>query len=155
MHSHNLIVIGGGPGGYTAAIRAAQLGLDVACVDKNKALGGTCLRIGCIPSKALLESSELFEQANSGLGQHGIVAQDVRLDLPGMLRRKDAVVRSLTLGIAGLIRKNKIKRYQGTARFLSPSRLVVAGPGGTEEIGGKHIIIATGQQGSNPAGHRA
>ena len=146
MQLHDLIVIGGGPGGYTAAIRAAQLGLDVACIDKNEVLGGTCLRIGCIPSKALLESSELFEKAKSGLGKHGIVAQDVRLDLPGMLRRKDAVVRSLTLGIAGLIRKNKIKRYQATARFLSPSRLVVAGPGGTEKIGGKHIIIATGSK---------
>ena len=146
MQSHDLIVIGGGPGGYTAAIRAAQLGLDVACIDKNEALGGTCLRIGCIPSKALLESSELFEKANSGLKRHGIVAQDVRLDLSGMLRRKDAVVRSLTLGIASLIQKNKIKRYQGTARFLSPSRLAVAGPDGVEEIEGKHVIIATGSR---------
>lgn len=146
MSSHDLIVIGGGPGGYTAAIRAAQLGLNVACVEKHKALGGTCLRVGCIPSKALLESSELFERAKSGLGQHGIVAGEVRLDLAGMLRRKDAVVRSLTSGVAGLIRKNKITRYQGTACFKSRSRVAVAGPAGTQDIEGTHIIIATGSK---------
>jgi dihydrolipoamide dehydrogenase len=146
MQSHDLIVIGGGPGGYTAAIRAAQLGLDAACVEKDKALGGTCLRIGCIPSKALLESSELFERAKSGLHQHGIVAGEVRLDLPGMLRRKDRVVKALTRGVASLVRKNKIALYQGSARFASPSHLVISGPGGTQELAGKHIIIATGSK---------
>ncbi len=146
MQSHDLIVIGAGPGGYTAAIRGAQLGLDVACVDKEKALGGTCLRIGCIPSKALLESSERYEQAKAGLGRHGVVATEVKLDLARMLQRKDRVVDSLTQGVAGLIRKNKVARYTGRARFASPSRLVVEGRSERHELEGKHIIIATGSQ---------
>ncbi len=146
MQSHDLIVIGGGPGGYTAAIRAAQLGLDVACVEKEKALGGTCLRVGCIPSKALLESSELFERAKARFAHHGIVASDVGLDLDRMLQRKDRVVASLTQGVAGLIRKNKITRYQGTARFASPWRLAVSASTGPRELTAKHIVIATGSK---------
>ena len=146
MQSHDLIVIGGGPGGYTAAIRAAQLGHDVACVEKERALGGTCLRIGCIPSKALLESSELYERATHGLSRHGIDATGVKLDLARMLRRKEQVVSALTKGIAGLIRKNKIARYLGSARFLSASRVVVSGPSGTQELAAKHIIVATGSK---------
>ena len=146
MKSHDLIVIGGGPGGYTAAIRAAQLGLDVACVEKEGALGGTCLRIGCIPSKALLESSELFERATRRFAQHGIVASRVKLDLARMLRRKDRVVSSLTQGIAGLVEKNKIIRYEGSARFESPSQVAVSGAGGRQELVAKHIIVATGSK---------
>lgn len=146
MQLHDLIVIGGGPGGYAAAIRAAQLGLDVACVEKEKALGGTCLRIGCIPSKALLESSELYERTRKGLAQHGVVASEVSLDLTRMLRRKDRVVTTLTNGIASLIKKNKITRYVGSARFLSPSRLAVSGTDGLQELEGKHVIIATGSK---------
>ncbi len=146
MQSHDLIVIGGGPGGYTAAIRGAQLGLDVACIEKEKALGGTCLRIGCIPSKALLESSELYEKAKGGFGKHGIITSDVQLDLVRMLQRKDRVVFSLTRGVASLIKKNKIVRYTGSARFVSPSGLVVQEPNGTCELEGKHIVIATGSQ---------
>ena len=152
MRTHDLIVIGGGPGGYTAAIRGAQLGLDVACIEKEKALGGTCLRIGCIPSKALLESSELYEKATRGLERHGIVASDVRLDLDRMLKRKDRVVASLTQGIAGLMRKNKIARYLGHARFVSPSRLVVEGKEGTQEIEGRNIVVATGSKASSLPG---
>ncbi len=154
MPSHDLIVIGAGPGGYTAAIRAVQLGLDVACVEKEKELGGTCLRIGCIPSKALLESSELYEQARNGLAGHGILAQDVRLDLERMLKRKDRVVASLTKGVAGLLRKNKITRYSGHARFLSPTRLAVNGGGdeNTSEIEGRHILIATGSKAASLPG---
>ena len=152
METHDLIVIGGGPGGYTAAIRGAQLGLDVACIEKEKALGGTCLRIGCIPSKALLESSELYEKARNGLARHGIVASDVRLDLDRMLKRKDRVVASLTQGIASLIRKNKIARYLGRARFESPSRVLVEGKEGTREIKGRQIVIATGSRASSLPG---
>lgn len=152
MQSHDLIVIGAGPGGYTAAIRAAQLGLDVACVDREKALGGTCLRIGCIPSKALLESSELYEQAKAGFGRHGVVATEVKLDLARMLQRKNRVVDSLTQGVAGLIRKNKVALYTGRARFASPSRLVVEGRGERHELEGKHIIIATGSRSAPLAG---
>lgn len=144
MKSHDLIVIGGGPGGYVAALRAAQLGLDVACVEKEQALGGTCLRVGCIPSKALLESSELYEKAKRGLGKHGIVTPDVGLDLARMLQRKDKVVSSLTRGIAGLIRKNKVTRYTGTARFVSGKRLEVIRAGGKSQLEAAHIVIATG-----------
>ena len=146
MQSHDLIVIGAGPGGYTAAIRGAQLGLDVACIEKERALGGTCLRIGCIPSKALLESSELFAKAKGELGAHGIVAPDVQLDLEKMLKRKERVVTSLTRGIASLIKKNKITRYTGSASFISPSRLLVQEAKGNRELEGKHILIAAGSQ---------
>ena len=146
MPTHDLIVIGAGPGGYVAAIRGAQLGLDVACIEKEKALGGTCLRVGCIPSKALLESSELYAEAKAGFDQHGIVTSSVELDLEKMLKRKDRVVKSLTTGVAGLIKKNKITRYTGHARFTGASKLVVENSDGAEELEGKHIIIATGSE---------
>lgn len=144
MKSHDLIVIGGGPGGYVAALRAAQLGLDVACIEKERALGGTCLRVGCIPSKALLESSELYEKAKRGLGKHGIVTPEVGLDLARMLERKDKVVSSLTRGIAGLLRKNEVTRYTGTARFVSGKRLEVVRSEGNSKLEAAHIVIATG-----------
>ncbi len=140
---HDLLVIGSGPGGYVAAIRAAQLGLDVGCVEKEPALGGTCLRIGCIPSKALLESSELFEKARHRFADHGIKA-DVSLDLPTMLKRKDTIVSMLTRGVEGLFKKNKVKRYQGTAKFVAPSRVVISGSAGDTEVEAKTILIATG-----------
>ncbi len=147
MPSHDLIVIGAGPGGYVAAIRGAQLGLDVACIEKVKELGGTCLRIGCIPSKALLESSELYsEAAGKGLAVHGVVVKDVALDLDKMLARKDKVVKSLTQGVAGLFKKNKITRYEGTARLAGGNKVIVATAEGEEELEAKHIIIATGSE---------
>lgn len=152
METHDLIVIGGGPGGYTAAIRAAQLGLDVACIEKEKALGGTCLRIGCIPSKALLESSELYEKTRNGLERHGIVASGVSLDLARMLRRKNQVVASLTQGVASLLRKNKIRRYLGHARFVSGSALTVENANRAQRVQAKHIIIATGSKASSLPG---
>src|ERR1700688_104752 len=105
----DLVVIGSGPGGYVGAIRAAQLGMKVACVDKNRALGGTCLNIGCIPSKALLDSSELYYLAKQRFGHHGIQLQGgVELDLTRMMARKDGVVKGLTDGVAFLFRKNRI-----------------------------------------------
>ncbi len=152
MTSHDLIVIGAGPGGYTAAIRAAQLGLDVACVEKERELGGTCLRIGCIPSKALLESSERYEEAHMGLADHGVVTGSVKLDLARMLKRKDRVVTSLTKGVAGLLRKNKITRYTGYARFLSPTRLLVNGARDPFETEARHILIATGSKSTSLPG---
>src|SRR5438093_13575928 len=100
----DLVVIGAGPGGYVAAIRAAQLGLKVACVDRRAALGGTCLNVGCIPSKALLDSSELFAQARTGLGRHGVRVGDVQLDLAALMARKNEVVKGLTDGIAYLFK---------------------------------------------------
>jgi dihydrolipoamide dehydrogenase len=117
MHEHDLIVIGAGPGGYIAAIRAAQLGLNVACVEQEPALGGTCLRIGCIPSKALLESSARYAEARHGLASHGVRVDGVQLDLPAMMRRKNEIVDDLTRGVAFLFKKHKITRYVGHARL--------------------------------------
>ena len=114
---HDLIIIGAGPGGYTAAIRAAQLGLNVACIEEEPALGGTCLRIGCIPSKALLESSELFAQAGHTFAAHGIKCNQPELDLQTMLQRKDRIVTTLTKGVEHLFKKNEITRHLGTARL--------------------------------------
>jgi dihydrolipoamide dehydrogenase len=143
MPEHDLVVIGGGPGGYVAAIRAAQLGMNVACVEQEGALGGTCLRIGCIPSKALLEASELYQMAKSHLSEYGIGVAGVTLDLPAMLKRKDGVVSSLTTGIAGLFRKNKITRYTGRGRIVSVGKVAVEGPQPVE-LTAKKILIATG-----------
>ncbi|WP_013626800.1 dihydrolipoyl dehydrogenase [Rubinisphaera brasiliensis] len=142
---HDLIVIGAGPGGYVAAIRAAQLGLNVACIEKESALGGTCLRVGCIPSKALLESSELFEQTSEHFAERGIKLKGVELDLPQMLEQKDSTVTSLTQGVAGLFKKNKITRYEGHAQLQGGGKVVVQkGRDETIELTGKHILIATG-----------
>ncbi|MDQ3329096.1 MAG: FAD-dependent oxidoreductase, partial [Planctomycetota bacterium] len=110
MKQHDLVVIGAGPGGYVAAIRAAQLGLNAACVEFERALGGTCLRIGCIPSKALLDSSRLYDEAVNGFASRGITVGKIGIDLPKMLAHKDQVVKGLTGGVDGLFRKNKVTR---------------------------------------------
>ena len=138
--THDLLILGAGPAGYVAAIRAAQLGLDVACVDKHEALGGTCLRVGCIPSKALLESSELYEQTVAHLADHGIDAGEVKLDLLKMQKRKDGVVKALTSGVKGLFKKNKITAYHGNASFNDDKSVQV----GDDRITAKHVLIATG-----------
>lgn len=148
----DLAVIGAGPGGYVAAIRGAQLGLKVACIEKEALLGGTCLRIGCIPSKALLESSEHFERARHGLAAHGVKVGGVELDLPTLLRRKDQVVQTLCKGVEGLFKKNKITRFQGQARFAGKNRLSIESAGKTEEIEAKNILIATGSKSANLKG---
>jgi len=143
--SHRLVVIGAGPGGYVAAIRAAQLGWDVACVDREEALGGTCLRVGCIPSKALLESSQRLVEAREALAEHGVKAGKISLDLPAMLKRKERIVSGLTRGVAGLFQKNGVTRYHGHARLLGGGRISVEEPGGAAtEIEAEHILIATG-----------
>lgn len=139
-----MVVVGGGPGGYVAAIRAAQLGMNVACVEKEAALGGTCLRIGCIPSKALLESSELYTEAKNSFNRHGINVGPVTLDLAAMLKRKDTVVKALTGGIDGLFKKNKVTRIAGTAKLTVPGRLDVQSESGTQTLQAKHIVLATG-----------
>jgi len=143
---HDLIVIGAGPGGYTAAIRAAQLGMNVACVDKEAVLGGTCLRIGCIPSKALLESSHKFQEAKETFGAHGVRVTDVALDLPAMLKRKDQIVTTLTRGVDSLFKKNKVTRYTGHARIEGRGRIVIANQQGASELKAKNILIATGSK---------
>jgi dihydrolipoamide dehydrogenase len=146
MPQHDILVIGGGPGGYVAAIRAAQLGQNVGCVEKEPALGGTCLRIGCIPSKALLESSERYYEAKHVLAEHGIQAADVKLDLAAMFARKSKVVETLTKGIDGLFKKNKITRYLGTARLAGPGKAIAETKEGPVEITARHIILATGSK---------
>jgi dihydrolipoamide dehydrogenase len=142
----DLVVVGGGPGGYTGAIRAAQLGMRVAVVEKAPALGGTCLRIGCIPSKALLDSSEAFAQAKKSLAAHGVKVAGVELDLPTMMGRKDKVVGGLTSGVAGLFKKNKIEWIPGMGRLASKGSVEVRGDAGTRTIEAARIMIATGSE---------
>lgn len=144
MTRHDLVVIGAGPGGYVAALRAAQLGLDVACIEKEPQLGGTCGRVGCIPSKALLESSDLYWEAKTRFGTHGVKLPSVGLDLAQMLRRKDEIVAGLGQGVAGLFKKNKVTRYLGLGRLLGPGSVSVAGPQGELRLEAKHVILATG-----------
>ncbi len=141
----DVVVIGAGPGGYVAAIRAAQLGLKVACVEKERALGGTCLNVGCIPSKALLDSSELYSLAKNRFGHHGIQVGDVVIDVPKMLARKDGIVKSLTDGVAFLFKKNAITPFQGNARLLGAGKLEVGGAKPVE-LEAKAIILATGSE---------
>ncbi len=145
MNQHDLVVIGAGPGGYVAAIRGAQLGLNVACIDAEAALGGTCLRVGCIPSKALLEASERFHEAGHALADFGVKVSGVELDLARMLKRKDGIVSGLTQGIAGLFKKNKVTRYHGRGKIIGPGRVSVSGPDACE-LEAKHVIIATGSK---------
>ena len=144
---YDLLIIGGGPGGYVAAIRAAQLGMAVACVEKRGALGGTCLNVGCIPSKALLHSSERFAEAKGHLADHGIELGDVRLDLAKMMARKDKVVRDLTKGIEFLFEKNKVDYIRGAGSIRSPGRVAVELlDGGSEVLEAEDIIVATGSE---------
>ena len=147
MPEFDLVVIGSGPGGYVAAIRAAQLGLRTAIVEKSKTLGGVCLNIGCIPSKALLNSSHHFAFARHGAAEHGVVLGDVKLDLPTMLKRKDATVKQLTGGVEFLIKKNGVTRYHGTGQVSAPGKVVVTKEGGaTEELVTKNVLLATGSE---------
>jgi dihydrolipoamide dehydrogenase len=141
----DVVVIGSGPGGYVAAIRAAQLGLKTACVEKRETLGGTCLNIGCIPSKALLQSSEKFEEARHGLAVHGVKVGSVELDLAAMQAQKNKVVADNTAGVAFLFKKNKIDWVRGSARIAGAGTVEVAlTAGGAQTLKTRHIIIATG-----------
>ena len=143
---YDLIVIGAGPGGYVAAIRAAQLGMKVACVEKRATLGGTCLNVGCIPSKAMLDSSEIYAQVKEKIGRHGVKVGEVGLDLPAMLARKDKVVKANTDGIAYLFKKNKITSIQGTARLAGKGKVVVKGADKETELEAKSVLLATGSE---------
>ncbi len=142
----DLVIIGAGPGGYVCAIRAAQLGLKTALVEKRHALGGTCLNVGCIPSKALLESSDLYEAAREQAAAHGIVLGDVGLNLEAMLKRKSAVVMELTDGVAMLMKKNKVTVLNGRGTLKAPGKVVVAGDGGDTEIEAESICLAMGSE---------
>jgi len=143
--TYDLVVIGSGPGGYVGAIRAAQLGLKTCVVEKDPTFGGTCLNVGCIPSKALLDSSEAYSQAKHEFGAHGVVVKDVGLDLPVMLKRKDKVVLDNTNGINYLFKKNKIASVQGRGRLKSTTEVEVTKPDGTKEIlQTRNVMLATG-----------
>jgi dihydrolipoamide dehydrogenase len=144
--TYDVIIIGSGPGGYVAAIRAAQLGMKTACIDKRPVPGGTCLNIGCIPSKALLQSSEHYEEAQHSLAVHGVKIGKVELDLKTMLSRKDEVVNANTKGVEFLFRKNKVAFVKGAAKFTAKDTLAVTGEDGkVQELKAtKAIIIATG-----------
>jgi len=125
MPDFDLIVIGSGPGGYVAAIRAAQLGMKVACVEKEKTLGGTCLNIGCIPSKALLNSTEKFSEIENHIDEHGISADKINIDISKMMIRKNKIVTKLTTGIGFLFKKNKITQLIGQASFIDSKTIQV------------------------------
>jgi dihydrolipoamide dehydrogenase len=141
----DVVIIGSGPGGYVAAIRAAQLGLKTAIVEKDKELGGTCLNIGCIPSKALLTSSDHFVFAKKEAAKHGIVLEKVGLDLKTMLARKDKVVKTMNSGVKMLMKGNKITTFQGLGTITAPGRVTIKpAEGDSQEIEAKNIVIATG-----------
>ena len=140
----DLVIIGGGPGGYNCAIRAGQLGLKTAIVEKRGKLGGTCLNVGCIPSKALLHASEAYEAATTTFKDMGIIVEGVKLDLAKMMGQKTDAVDGLTKGVEFLMKKNKVTYLKGEGRILGPGRVAVEGPDGAQAIETKNIVIATG-----------
>ena len=151
MDEYDVVVIGAGPAGYVAAIRCAQLGLKTACVEEwiNKqgkpALGGTCLNVGCIPSKALLDSSEHYQNILHDTQKHGISFGDLKLDVPAMIQRKDKIVTTLTAGVEGLFKKNKVTWLQGHGSLQTNMQVIVKGHDGKENtVSAQHIILATG-----------
>lgn len=146
MEQFDLVVIGGGPAGYTGAIRAAQLGMKVACVERRSTLGGTCLNVGCIPSKALLNFSEKYEDAKLHFSDIGIKTTKLELDLKTMLNRKNKIVDDLCKGIAALFTKNKIKRFTGSGKILANNVIEIDSGTNKEQISAKNILIATGSE---------
>src|SRR5690554_151396 len=146
MDQYDVVVIGSGPGGYVSAIRAAQLGFKTALIEKYAALGGTCLNVGCIPSKAMLDSSEHYFNAANNFKEHGISLKDLKVDVKQMVKRKNEVVDQTVKGIEFLMNKNKITVLQGLGSFVDKNTIKVAGEDGDKEIKGKHIVIATGSK---------
>ncbi|RYF62576.1 MAG: NAD(P)/FAD-dependent oxidoreductase, partial [Cytophagaceae bacterium] len=144
---YDVIFIGSGPGGYTGAIRCAQLGLKTAIIEKYQSLGGTCLNVGCIPSKALLDSSEHYYNAAHTFAEHGIKLADLQVDLAQMIARKTSVVDQTTKGITFLMKKNKIDELHGFGSFVDPHTIKITKEDGSEQIiKGKNIVIATGSK---------
>jgi len=145
--SFDIVIIGGGPGGYNCAIRAGQLGLDVACVESGPTLGGTCLNVGCIPSKALLHASEMFEAADNHFAALGVQVKDVSVDLPQMMKSKEETVDGLTKGIAFLFKKNKVTHIVGRGKIAGAGQVEVTDAKGEKTtLAAKHIVIATGSE---------
>ncbi len=149
----DVIVIGAGPGGYVAAIRAAQLGLKTACIEKYQgkegktALGGTCLNVGCIPSKALLDSSYKFHEAHESFKVHGISTGDVKMDVPTMVARKDQIVKNLTGGVAALLKANGVTLFEGHGKLLAGKQVEVTGlDGNTQTLAAENVILASGSK---------
>ncbi|MGD8368822.1 MAG: dihydrolipoyl dehydrogenase [Desulfobacterales bacterium] len=144
----DLVIIGAGPGGYVAAVRAAQLGMKTACIEKEDRLGGVCLRVGCIPSKALLDSSEYFHLARAHFAEHGIKTGKLELDLASMMARKDKVVQELTDNVRKLLEGNKIRIFQGAAKLAAKDRVTIHGSGRKEKqtLEAKSILLATGSE---------
>jgi dihydrolipoamide dehydrogenase len=142
-----VVVVGGGPGGYVAAIKAAQLGLRVACVEGRGTLGGTCLNVGCIPSKALLNSSHKFHDAQHNMASYGVEVSDVQIDVAKMMKQKDDAVSGLTKGIEGLFKKNKVEYVKGWGRLAGPGKVTVAlADGGEQTVEAKNVLLATGSE---------
>jgi dihydrolipoamide dehydrogenase len=146
MKSYDLVIIGAGPGGYTCAIRAAQLGLATALIEKCSSLGGTCLNVGCIPSKALLESSELYAAVSQGFADHGIVADGLALDLPRMMGRKGQIVQELVDGLGMLMKKNKVAVHTGRGVLTAPGRVAVQAGDGEETLAAEAVCLAMGSE---------
>ncbi len=142
----DLVIIGAGPGGYVAALRAAQLGLKTACVEKRMELGGTCLNVGCIPSKALLQSSELYWKMRHEAARHGLDIPEMQLNFKQMMSRKQQIVMGFSEGINGLFKKNRITRYAGTAQLKSAKEVTVSSGPGTVELKARHILLAAGSE---------
>jgi dihydrolipoamide dehydrogenase len=143
---YDVVIIGGGPGGYNCAIRAGQLGLKTACIEKRETLGGTCLNVGCIPSKALLHASELYETAARDFDTFGISVKGLSYDLPKMMAAKSEAVKGLTEGVAFLLKKNKVDHITGTGRIAGKGKVEVDGPDGKQTLETKNIVIATGSE---------
>jgi len=149
----DVAIIGGGPGGYVAAIKAAQLGLKVTCIEKRGRLGGTCLNVGCIPSKALLNSSHMYEEALHSFAGHGITFKEVKVDLDAMMKQKSKAVDVLTKGIEGLFKKNKVTYVRGSGKLKNKNEVLVELlDGGTETIKAKNIILASGSESASLPG---
>src|SRR6185312_2988361 len=134
MDTFDVVYVGAGPGGYVGAVRAAQLGLKTAVIEKDKTFGGTCLNVGCIPSKALLDSSENFAAALHDFKDHGVMVENIKLDLEKMMARKDKIVKDLTGGVAFLFKKNKITPFVGKGKLISPTQIEV------QSADGKKIV---------------
>ncbi|MEP7210574.1 MAG: dihydrolipoyl dehydrogenase, partial [Alphaproteobacteria bacterium] len=144
--SYDVVIIGAGPGGYNCAIRCGQLGLKTAIIEKGKTLGGTCLNVGCIPSKALLHASELYETAGKEFAGLGIEVSGLKVNLEQMLKQKEEAVSGLTNGVAFLMKKHKVTVIFGTGRIDGPGKVVVKGEGGEQVLQAKNIVIATGSE---------